>query len=544
MRRFDPGYLAMKDALAQDRLGAPLFFHCVHRNAVGPEYLTSELVIANSAVHEIDIARFLLEEEFAWVTVTSPRASMRAPSRRPQFIVLETRGGVVVDVEVFVDATYGYEVKGEMVCEAGAVMLAPNPRLSGSIFLGKAHGIDSNHFQSLATRLDMKRISAVPHTNTVFRDVLKLLPWSAFERLVEKHGTDELVRSFTTKRQLLALLFGQLSGAYSLRDIEASMSSHQARLYHAGGAAPARSTFADANRDRDSRVFSDLFTHMLGMATRGLRRKMGDAVRLIDSTGLRLAGAGANWARFSAEVCGAKAHVIYDPDLGCPIYHMITEATVNDIVAAKTMPIETGATYVFDLGYYDYGWWAALDEADCRIVTRFKKNTPLLSARSMPIEPGTGVVSDRIGFLPGRQAKSRKNPMQGAVREVVVTLETGETLRIFSNDLDASAKEIADLYKRRWQIELFFRVMKQTLKITHFIGRSENAVRIQIAVALIAFLLLSLLRKMAKDQQTLLETTRLVRANLMHRKDFTRLKQPQKPPPLDSTQLSLNWSST
>ena len=119
------------------------------------------------------------------------------------------------------------------------------------------------------------------------------------------------------------------------------------------------------------------------------------------------------------------------------------------------------------------------------------------------------MVSGRIGFLPGRQAKSRKNPMQGAVREVVATLETGETLRIFSNDLDASAKEIADLYKRRWQIELFFRVMKQTLKITHFIGRSENAVRIQIAVALIAFLLLSLLRKMAQDQQTLLETTQL-----------------------------------
>jgi hypothetical protein len=388
----------------------------------------------------------------------------------------------------------------------------------------------------------MKGISAVPHTNTVFRDVLKLLPWSAFDRLVEQHGTDELVRSFTTKRQLTALLFGQLSGAHSLREIEASMSSHQARLYHAGAAAPARSTFADANRDRDSRVFSDLFIAMLGMATRGLRRKMGDAVRLIDSTSLHLAGAGAQWARFSAEVCGAKAHVVYDPDLGRPIYHMITEATVNDIVAAKTMPIDAGATYVFDLGYYDYGWWAALDEADCRIVTRFKKNTPLNSAQSMPVEPGTGVVSDRIGFLPGRQAKSRKNPMQDAVREVVVTMATGGILRIFSNDLDAPAKEIADLYKRRWQIELFFRVMKQTLKITHFIGRSENAVRIQIAVALIAFLLLSRLRKMAQDQQSLLETTRLVRANLMHRKDFTRLKQPQKPPPLDSRQLSLNWS--
>jgi len=322
------------------------------------------------------------------------------------------------------------------------------------------------------------------------------------------------------------------------------MKSHQGRLYHAGGFAPARSTFADANRSRNPEVFSGLFTHMLAMATRGLRRKLGDAVRLIDSTSLHLAGAGANWARFSADVCGAKAHVVYDPDLGCPIYHMITEATVNDITAAKAMPIEAGATYVFDLGNYDYGWWAALDDADCRIVTRFKKNTPLHSAKSIPVETGTGILSDGIGFLPGRQAKNRKNPMRGAVREIVVTMETGGTLRILSNDLDAPAQEIADLYKRRWQIELFFRVMKQTLKITHFIGRSENAVRIQIAVALIAFLLLQMLNKMSQEKQTLLETTRLVRTNLMHRKDFTRLRQLHRTSQLDSRQTMLNWGST
>jgi len=384
----------------------------------------------------------------------------------------------------------------------------------------------------------------VPHRNTVFRDILKLVPWSEFDRLVKSHGSDELVRSFTTKRQLIGLLYGQLSGASSLRDIETSMRSHQGRLYHAGGLAPARSTFADANRSRNPEVFSGLFMHMLAMMTRGLRRKLGDAVRLIDSTSLHLAGAGTNWARFSADVCGAKAHVVYDPDLGCPIYHMITEATVNDITAAKAMPIEAGATYVFDLGYYDYGWWAALDDADCRIVTRFKKNTPLHSVKSMPVEPATGILSDSIGFLPGRQAKSRRNPMQGAVREIVVTMETGGALRILSNDLDAPAEEIADLYKRRWQIELFFRVMKQTLKITHFIGRSENAVRIQIAVVLIAFLLLRLLNKMSQDKQTLLETTRLARTNLMHRKDFTRLRQLHRPSRPDPRQIVLNWGST
>jgi hypothetical protein len=389
----------------------------------------------------------------------------------------------------------------------------------------------------------MKRISAVPHSNTVFRDVLKLISWDKFNQLVKEHGTDDLVRSFTTKHQFLALLFGQLSGSASLRHIGGSMASHQARLYHAGGEAPARSTFSDANRKRDSAVFSKLFTHMLGALGRGAKRKMGDAVRLIDSTNLHLAGAGTQWARFSANVCGAKAHVVYDPDRACPIYHMVTEAKVNDIVAAKKMPIDAGATYIFDLGYYDYGWWARLDEADCRIVTRFRKTTPLMAARSMPVAEGAGVVSDRIGFLPERQGNSRKNPMTVAVREVVVTMETGGTLRLLSNDLDAPAQEIAELYKRRWQIELFFRVVKQTLKITHLIGRSHNAVRTQIAVALIAFLLLSQLLKLTQAPQSFLETVRLVRANLMHRRDFTRLSQSHPKPPLDSQQLSLNWAT-
>jgi hypothetical protein len=386
--------------------------------------------------------------------------------------------------------------------------------------------------------------NAVRHQNSVFSDVLKLVPWDVFDRLVKEHGSDELVRSFKSRHHLIALIFGQLAGATSLRAIEAAMTSHQARLYHVGGKAPARSTLADANQLRSPLVFFGVFEHLLGMATRSIKRKMGDAVRLIDSTGLHLAGLGTKWARFSADVCGAKAHFIYDPDLACPIYLAVTTATINDIVAAKQMPIEAGATYVFDLGYYDYAWWAQLDDAGCRIVTRFKANTPLLEARNMPVAVGSGIVSDRIGFLPARQAKSRRNPMQAAVREVVVTTPNRKKLRILTNDLDAPAEEIAGLYKQRWQIELFFRLMKQTLKITHFIGRSENAVRIQVAVALIAFLLLHCLQKITAEKHGFLELVRLVRANLMHRKDFTRLRQQATPPPLDSRQLILNWGTT
>lgn len=129
-RRFDPGYLDMKATLASDRLGLPLFLHCIHRNAVGPDYLTSDLVIASSAGHEFDIARFLLEDEIVSATVASPRASRLAPNRQPQFILLETAKGVVVDIEVFVDCIYGYDVRAELVCEKGTVSLSPSPATS------------------------------------------------------------------------------------------------------------------------------------------------------------------------------------------------------------------------------------------------------------------------------------------------------------------------------------------------------------------------------------------------------------------------------
>jgi Transposase DDE domain len=245
---------------------------------------------------------------------------------------------------------------------------------------------------------------------------------------------------------------------------------------------------------------------------------------------VRLSGLSANWATFSAGVCGAKAHIIYDPDADQPLYLMVTAANVNDITAAKEMPIEPGATYVFDLGYYDYGWWAMLHQAGCRIVTRLKANTPFEIVEDRPLPPGSSILSDRTGYLPKRLAVSRRNPMSDLVREVQVMTENGKVLRIFTNDLTASAQEIADLYKRRWAIELFFRWVKQTLKISHFLGTSENAVRIQIVVALIAFLLLRLAHDANKIVNSPLAFARLIRANLMHRRSIVDLLPTPSPP--------------
>jgi IS4 transposase len=337
----------------------------------------------------------------------------------------------------------------------------------------------------------------------------------------------------------VALLYGQLSGASSLREIVTGLSSHAARLYHLGADPVRRSTFSDANSQRPVAVFAGLLEVLMRQAHRGLRRKLAETTYLIDATCVRLNERSAGWARFSAGVCGAKVHVIYDADADRPIYAAVSAANVNDITAAHRMPVEPGATYVFDLGYYDYAWWAELDAAGCRIVTRFKSNTPLEVVKELAVSPGSNILSDRIGFLPARQAKSRRNPMQDAVREVRITTDTGKTLRILSNDLDASAQEIADLYRRRWAIELFFRWVKQTLKITRFIGTSENAVRIQIAVALIAFLQLRLAQAAQKAIPSPIVFSRLIRTNLMHRRSIDNLLEP--PPILqDQRQMSLS----
>jgi len=383
----------------------------------------------------------------------------------------------------------------------------------------------------------------VRHQNSVFHDLLKQIPWAEFDALVARHGADARVRRLPTKTQFIALLYAQLAGAVSLRETVAGLRSHAARLYHLGARLVCRSTLADANAQRPAAVFADLFACMLQGAHGGLRRAIGEATLLIDSTSLPLNARSADWARFSANACGAKLHVIYDANAERPIYAAISAANVNDITAAHAMPILAGATYVFDLGYYDYSWWAKLDQAQCRIVTRIKRNTPLQVIEELALPTGSAILSDRIGFLPARQARSRQNPMQDAVREIRVLTETGKELRILTNDLDAPAQEIADLYKQRWQIELFFRWIKQTLKITRFLGTSENAIRIQVAVALIAFLLLRLAHARQRAVAGATAFARLVRANLMHRRSIDALLEVPIPPVRDPRQAQIQWST-
>ncbi|WP_315801388.1 IS4 family transposase [Bradyrhizobium sp. SZCCHNS3002] len=378
------------------------------------------------------------------------------------------------------------------------------------------------------------------HHNTVFHGLQKLVPWRVFDRLVETHGGDKRVRRLSTRNQFCALLYAQLARAESLRAIEAAFESHAARLYHVGAKVVSRSTLADANAKRRPEVFAGLLAEMMKRCERKLANEVADAVYLVDSTRFPLNSLSASWAKFSSGINCFKLHIVYNPDTGNPVTADVTAGNVNDITAAKSLPIRPGATYVFDLGYYDYGWWANLNEQGCRLVTRLKANTKLRDVTEKTIPEGSSVLSDRIGLLPGRLAVSRKNPFQDPVREVRVATETRKVLRIITNDLDASADEIADLYKRRWQIELFFRWVKHTLKIRHFLGTSENAIRIQIAVALIAHLLLRAAHKLQSSVGSLRTFTGLVAQNLMHRRRIDGLLDPPQSLTRDDRQLSLS----
>lgn len=382
------------------------------------------------------------------------------------------------------------------------------------------------------------------HHNSLFHGLLKPMPWGTFDRLVEVHEADKSVRTLSMKSQFVALIQAQLSGATSLREVEATMASHEARLYHLGVKAPKRATLADANAKRPSNVFVGVFQALLAQAHPGLRRKTKDALRLIDSTTVRLNDFSADWASYEANHAGAKLHVVFDPNAEAPVHFAVSPRRVNDITAAQAMPIESGATYVFDLGYYDFAWWAKLAAKDCRFVTRLKANTKptLVEERVLPADVSVRgrVTKDKIVRFTNRLKGTRTHPITFDVREIHVVIETGKTLRLITNDLVSPAEVIADLYKTRWQIELFFRWVKQTLKIKKFLGTSENAIRIQLAVALIAYLLLRIAFGAQGAVKQLLTFARLVRANLMHPRTIQDLAAPPRlPQQAPSSQLGL-----
>lgn len=358
----------------------------------------------------------------------------------------------------------------------------------------------------------------MPVQATVFSRLLQHLPWGAFDRAVKAHRMDRRHRELDARSHLIALIAAQLLELHGLRDLEAVLASHAPSLRRRRIKPACRSTLADANRSRPAAAFEALVPALLEQLSPTQARRVREDLRLVDST-LVLPGRGAErWAHFQDGKIAAKVHVVYDPKAAMPTYYEVTAANTNDITVAKTrMPVESGATYVFDLGYYDFGFWADLDAQGCIFVTRLKKNTSVSITQDRFVPRGSNVISDQVVRLPKRMARSRRNPFDKPGRMVTVTLDTGKTLRLFTNDLTSPAAEISDLYRTRWRIELFFRWIKQNLKIRHFFGRSENAVRLQVAVAIITYILLRLMHRAVRTKKAYCHFIRSVQHALFHR---------------------------
>lgn len=383
---------------------------------------------------------------------------------------------------------------------------------------------------------------------TIFESLLKELPRHRFDHLVDKHQSDYRCRRLPSWTHLVSLIFAQLSGAQSLRELETGLNSHANMFYHLGIGKVCRSTLSDANAHRSSELFEDVFGLLLGRLQGQMKRQLKEGeevLRLLDATPLALPSACVGWAPGQKGKSAAKAHVVYDPGAEAPVYYTVTGERTSDLAEARQMPLEAGATYVFDRGYYDFAWWAKLTKHKCRFVTRFKRNSPANVIKDFKIDiNGDGsIVSDRLVRLNQRMTRHRQNPYRKPLREIVVAVEDGKTLRLVTNDMKASAEHIAKLYKTRWQVELFFKWTKQNLKIRKFLGTSVNAVRIQIAAAMIAFLLIRLARKNAPDRTSMQTLSRLIRVNIMHRKTWQRLfEPPPKPPPLPDQNPQIAWN--
>jgi IS4 transposase len=384
------------------------------------------------------------------------------------------------------------------------------------------------------------------YRDSIFASLLKPIPRRWFRASVERHCGDAYDKSFRSWDHLLTLVFAQLCGIDSLRGLEAVWNAHAHHHYHLGSGVLARSTLADANARRPAAIFAETFDMLSGLADHVLRREGGEMLRLIDATPIPLDQVVA-WAEWNGRTRGIKLHVVYDPTADHPRRIEITPSTVNDVQVGKTVPIETGATYVFDKAYCNYAWWTRIHEAGSYFVTRRKTNATYELVRWRPIREtkrdGFEILDDAEVKLATQGHARLAIPM----RRVRLKRDDGTILTLITNDLDRPAVEIAALYKARWQIELLFRWIKQHLKIRKFLGRSQNAIRLQVIAAMIAYLLLRIAARQSRLAMPAIRFADLVASCLFARKPVAKIDRPPdvhpaKPRPHSPDQLALAYA--
>lgn len=349
----------------------------------------------------------------------------------------------------------------------------------------------------------------------VFAQVVEFLNEDKFRRIVAKYNGNHYVKSYSVWNQLLTLIFGQLSRSPSLRDCVIALQAHRDKLYHLGiGKNVTRSNLSKANEQRDYRIFEDFAYYMIAEA----RNKRADRtfgfdghIYAFDSTTIDLCLSLFEWAKFRRKKGGIKVHTLFDVEAGIPTFACITEARVNDINAMDEIPYETGSYYIFDRGYNDYSRLYAINKLGATFIVRAKKNA-LYKRLSWKRRLEHNVLSDSgIRFAGYYKKDDYPEPLR------LIKYWDEENQREFTfltNNFDLTALQVAELYHQRWQIELFFKWLKQHLKIKHFYGTSLNAVKIQVYVAIITFCLVAIVKHDMKLELTTYEVLHVLSVSL------------------------------
>ena len=347
----------------------------------------------------------------------------------------------------------------------------------------------------------------------VFSQLLSFLDPFVFLRISKKYGGDKYVKTFSCWNQLAVMMFGQLSNRESLTDLVLATHAHANKAFHLGfGKHASKSTLADANANRDYRIFEEFAYRVMAEARQCKATeifKLGGKVYAFDSSTIDLCLSVFSWALFRKKKGGIKLHTLYDIETQIPTFFHITPARNHDTRAMDAIPYEENSFYIFDRAYNDFGRLFTIDGVGAYFVVRGKKNNdfkPMRWKRRLP----AGVMSDAVGYMDGQLTMS-KYPEK--IRRILYP-ESGRTFIFFTNALNINPLKVAELYHNRWQIELFFKWLKQHLKVKKFWGQTENAVRIQIYTAVTAYCMMAIVQKKMAVQRSIYEMLQLVSASL------------------------------
>ena len=386
---------------------------------------------------------------------------------------------------------------------------------------------------------------------SIFSQILKMIPRQEFEVAVKDHRAERHARGFSSWAQMIAMMFCQLGHAQSLREITGGLAACEGKLRHLGvDEPPKRSTLGYANGHRPWQLYETVFYNCLRRCqaeAKVLKRKFRFKHKLLslDSTVIPLCLSVFDWARYKRAKGAVKLHMVLDHDGYLPCYAVMTDGRMADITAAKRMTFAPDTMLVFDRGYADHNWWLQLTRQKVHFVTRLKDSVEYGIAEQRTVPEGSNILRDEVILLCSQQDAGA----EARLRRVEVWVEEKDEAMVFiTNNFRLAASTIAAIYKERWQIELFFKALKQSMKIKTFVGTTENAVQTQIWTALIAMLLVKSLQIKSTFNWSLSNLVALLRQQLFVYRDlFTWLNNPFQPPPalegIHDAQFTMNFAA-